>query len=487
MRTPLRALRGLRGLGLAAGAMLLAHSAMAQGAHPATTAMAVTAGDTGLLTRGHVDFSHYETPADCLAASWLVIRSTLVRRAPDALDPQDHDTLQGAMETDTMPPEAITVARRCGSKFSAAGVAKEDVGDLQQLAVLMRDSALTAATLARRLSLATTVRERADVLMATIELDRAARPAALEATVPVLAKLDALGPAARGDQMRAHMELVRDYRKRFDRVGIKREADRVIALFDAMPAAEREAVSDTAREAYGLLTDVQQFENPKGIYALLDRARADIGTTPRGKQQITPKVDTLVMPNGQPFAPPRTSVRPGWFTHEWWDSNHREVWWDVDHFETTFPKLPYWWDRNGPTTARPLPGKVTLFVGDDDESLIRKLHERYGDGLDLVMEVQTVGFADVDGQPHVMQPEQEAEAYRQRYLEKAHLPIALGVGVTAFTYDSVTGERHDEPPTGRHFGLLDRDGRFVTTWLTFPYADDLARIEAYLDRELAKH
>lgn len=457
------------------GAVMLSRSAMAQGTAPTTTAvMTGTAADTGRMAPGHVEFSRYETPSDCLAASWLVIRSTLIRRTPDASDPQDRDTLQGAMDTDTVPTEAITIARRCAaSKFSAAGVAKEDIADLQELAVMMRDSALAAAAMARRLSFATTTRERADVLMATIELYRLARPAQLQATTPVLAKLDALGPAAREDQMGAHMALAGDYRKRFDRVGVKREAERVIALFGAMPPSERETVLDTAESAYRMLLAVQEFENPKGVYALLDRIRADIGTTTRGKQQITPKAKP-------PYKPGQASMFAGMFTREWWDDSHGS---------REFSNVQqYWFDRNGPTAARPLPGKVTLFVspiGSDDQSLIRKLHEKYGpDGLDIAMWTQTAGYAYVDGQPHVMTPEQEAEAHRQEYLEKAHLPIALGVFVTAFTRDSVTGERVDEPISGP-FGLLDSEGH-VVTWWGYPYGEDFARLEAYLDRLFAK-
>ncbi len=63
----------LHWLGLAvAAATVFAPGVEAQGGAVAPAA-AMAVADTGRMMPGHVDFSRYTTPGDCLAAAWLVM------------------------------------------------------------------------------------------------------------------------------------------------------------------------------------------------------------------------------------------------------------------------------------------------------------------------------------------------------------------------------------------------------------------------------
>lgn len=136
---------------------------------------------------------------------------------------------------------------------------------------------------------------------------------------------------------------------------------------------------------------------------------------------------------------------------------------------------------SAPTPTRPTRGKIALVVFFDGcirsssecwdiDATLRRLHQHYPD-VELTLIGQTFGFV-LDQVPPP--PDQEAELYRQWWLEFQHIPAALAVSVTPFTRVEDPDRRRINQATANqlHYStaswpssmkgyLIDRDGTII--------------------------
>lgn len=236
--------------------------------------------DTGDFAPGPTAFSRYPTPGLCRAAALVTGK---VHRRTSAAQAILDTIRETAPARDTLPTQAIAIARACGARFTVARTAAADLPDLFVLALLAQNDTLAYAAMRRRLALASSAAARDTVLLEAIGGYLAAEPARVAVAESVIAQADAFGPSAQAVRLAAHDSLLAFASSTFDTLHMRQEAERIITLGHQVPTAAIQYDYDPIVSAYEALGAVAFVMHPNSLLALAARAKQDLQRFPPGK------------------------------------------------------------------------------------------------------------------------------------------------------------------------------------------------------------
>jgi len=339
---------------------------------------------------GQVDFSRYDTPSAC--AQTAAIAADVARRA-------DVDTAIYDPDHDTVSSNAVDIARRCGAKFTPANVAQRELLSLVHLSLLAGHDDVARAAADRWASLVTDPNEKGWAMYSTVAAYVSAHPSRFVEAERVVARMDSMGTAAIAPRINAHSLLLVDAGQRFDVPRIEREAVATLKIDGLLAGEERNDVLYGAGNALFDILWAELYRDPQHAVASVMQLAHSAGyrwatDTMTVKNYLT----TIVTPIGHP---------PPGFTPKFWFGAHG-------------------------TESWPVPGKVTMLLPEPSPgisgyrmyAIIRRLHKKYGDALNMTVMARTEGYIH-DSSP--LTPAQEADSLRSYYHDFLKLPVTVGV------------------------------------------------------------
>ena len=169
----------------------------------------------------------------------------------------------------------VAVARTCGARFTIANTPDWQLPSLFQLAVLAQADSLAQAIVAARVARAPTPAAKLQLWREALEIELEAQPPRRAAAQAMIAKLDQQLAGDMPAQIALHQELLVHDAEGQDTAGVRREAERMIALVDTQSVVH---ASDYGllREAYRELYTLTFFEHPDSMAVLEARERATL-------------------------------------------------------------------------------------------------------------------------------------------------------------------------------------------------------------------
>jgi hypothetical protein len=421
--------------------------ASAQTATPLTTADSTVMDTT--IRPGHLDYSRYQTPSVCVQAALSAAR--VAERA-------QLDTAPYAPERDSLPPAAITVAQQCGDHFRVPDVAQRELLSLVQLSLMTGRDTVARAAANRWLSLLPDPEARGWAMYALVQSYVSARPSRFDDAKQLVAQMDSLGTSAIAPRINAHGVLVHDAEERFDVPSIEREAFAALRLYPMLVGETRNDVTFGGGSAVFSILWAELYRAPgTAVNRVMDMASQAGYRWPGDTTTVRQYMHTIVAPIGH--APPPLSAQ------HWYGPHGQDNW--------------------------PVPGKVSLLMMASPDgsvfaysryALIRRLHERYGDSLNITLMTKTAGYIR-DSPP--LTPEQEADSLRQYFQGYLELPVTVGVAETPFRY-LPDGRRANGPVAFETIGLygygpvlVDQQGNTLIIGVR-----SQAGLEAFIDKAL---
>jgi len=369
--------------------------------------------DTGVLIPGHRDFSRYTTPGWCRAAARTA--ATLLRRT---IEFQTSLVTLRPVEDTLGSGGVAAVARACGEHFTIASAAAraQDLSALLDLALYEQNDTLAQAVLARVVALAPTPATVQDNYVEAIRysLDEAKPPGSVRAAEAFVAKLDALGQSALVARLQAHSQLLAFWQRNDDAVRSRHEAEQIIALGHALPAAEltRSLPYGPIWHAYQELMTEAFLATPDSLPVIAQRYEQELS-----RAHLTPTASPQMVINQ---LTPHSMNRL--------EKNAR------------FPLLhaTYWFPAAAGDTVRPVPGKVNLFVGIGGGVMtteVRHWLAQYdAQGLVITVVVPTRGASWSTGNLDILNgpwtPAEEAKQLEWYWHTYEHLPVTVAVQET---------------------------------------------------------
>ena len=237
--------------------------------------------DTGVFAPGPTSFARFTVSGLCRAAAlYTSIVRRQVRAAQEVLD----TIRQTAPTRDTLPSQAVALAKACGARFTVQRTPAPELADLFALALQAGDNSLAQAVMRRQLTLAANPAERGTVLMAAIGGYLAAEPARVSAAEALAMQVDALGPTMQGVRLAVHDSLLRFAESSYDTVYMRQEAERIIALGHDIPTDYHRYAYDPVVDAYQALLEITFVAHPDALPALAARAKQDLSRFPAGRR-----------------------------------------------------------------------------------------------------------------------------------------------------------------------------------------------------------
>jgi hypothetical protein len=430
------------GIGIVLSALLFPLALAAQLAAPDSTVMDTT------IRPGHLDYSRYQTPSVCVQAA--LSEAGVAERAR-------LDTARYAPERDTLPTPAVLAARRCGERFRVGDVPQRELLSLVQLSLMAGRDTVARAAADRWLSLIPDPDARGWAMYSLITTYVNMRPSRFAEAERVMARMDALGNAAIAARINAHGILLQDAEERFDVPRLEREAFAALRFDPQLVGEDRNDVIFGAGNAIFSILWAELYRAPNAAVDHVMQAAHDAGY-PWATDTVTVRqyMSTIIAPIGH--AP---------------------------------PPLPatYWYGPHGQNNW-PVPGTVSLIMPAPQPgagsyqryALIRRLHQKYGDALNITLMAKTVGYIH-DSPP--LEPAQEADSLRRYFQDYLGLPVTVGVEETAFQR-LPDGRRVNSPVPIETIGLynfspivVDQQGNILVMGV-----QSQAGLEAFIDKAL---
>lgn len=374
----------------------------------APTASSVAATAPVPSTDSSTPYQRYVTPGQCKqAAERLFKRYWRDKR---------RDTVVYRPATDSVPASVRRSILACASRFTPTSVADREVFDLVQLYQWTGQTDLWQAALTRLLGHERTlpIEHRAWVLSLLVDGALGAYPTQPAAAISYLAQLDSMGAPMGMYRMLGHLSLSQYWETVNDTSAAEAEARGALAASSAMPLGDRQDWAFTLIDVYSaLVRPVSVGHPPAAALAIWDTALADL--TPLRP----PGSGDLAMLQGQIMgarAPYTLLGTEGVPVHG-------------DH----------WYGTPDDSTPPPRRGQVTLLIfgghlcGGECYPLyavLRRLHDRYGPDVRLVLMTSTAGSYRNRVEPD---PAAEADSARHYFLDFLRLPITLAVDETPFS------------------------------------------------------
>ena len=367
----------------------------------------------------------YGTPDECLAAVQRTRSRVFWGTRQDTMSAMVHAR---APE----PPEVIAVAQRCSAHIAPDRMpARSDGMYLQLLLIANRDSDF-ARIVDQHIARARSTAERAAMLSSAIQVLLRATPARGAAAETLALRLDSLGPSVVAERIQAYMGLGGLAHELDDSTFLMRIAPRVMALASIADSTDPRTMILKAMLSMGVVAltpprpiDVLRDSGPDA-YVQFARRKGLAEANRQGFTGDTAQdlVDNVLLRGAGRPAPPLAG--------------------------------DYWFGRTDKTPL-PAPGRVTLLAFVDHRcgvrcypgyAMIRRLHRRFGDALDIVLVAQTFGYFRLRPPPS---PAEEAEMMWHYFHDDLALPGALTVSATAM--------RQLPPPDGRYLSDSTANGR----------------------------
>lgn len=418
------------------------------GAQASAVSLATITTDTGAFAPGNRDFRRYTTPGWCRGAAIQVrdvLRGSPVARAI-------LDTLVD-MQQDTVGVQAVAIiARSCGTHFTVAGTAVQDLPDLFELALLAQNDTLARAILARQVSLATTATERNFVQLGAFHAVLAATPTRIALAESILASLDTLKPTGIFVRLQGEVALLGALNPWTDARRIGRVADHIIALVHAHLTTPQvdSAAGAFLRIVYGVRL-MAAVTAPDSLAAIVQEAQAD------------PRMSAALADTSFPHWPLEAVIATLAMNRQLNENEH------IIGQPASRLRAQFWFPPDGSAsdTVQPVRDRVSLFVlGSLDNldcvlaeppplgppcfpvmaSRIRQWLARYGAaGLTITIVQQYSGANNLYGW---LTPAEEAEHLRWFFQEYWHLPVTVALQVPEWaTLPLPDGRRYITTPT----------------------------------------
>jgi hypothetical protein len=439
-------------MGMAAKAQMPATSHADSVAYAAAHAIA----DTGRMIVAYKDFSRYTSPYMCLASLTGMMHRQWRRH--------EQDTVEQYSPGDTLPTEAMVKGRACIAKLDLRTMTPPELYAAMKMYVLLKDSAMVDALVARRMAQASTTEAKGQVMKEAIGLLWRARPTQREHAVAMMRQLDALGHDARIARLQAAADLYEMSLFWFDTTGMQHYRAEVKTIRAELTPAERQDYSETLTGWNAPMTLAWLRADPQlpsVVHADFQAFQGVLAKFHNG-QPLPPGVEQMVTAFAQRVGQPADSVS-GKF-----------------------------WFNAGNTSHRPTPGRVNLVMQVDKSNgtmtnelaMIRRIAKKYAADVDVTLVVKTKGYS-WSSPPQT--PEAEAKTDAWYFLKYMKLPVTLVVDETPFTRDD-TGRRQDgQIDFEKHYmlrwGLIGRDGRLRTMSTG---KDSEAMLEAFVRSALGR-
>jgi hypothetical protein len=310
----------------------------------------------------------------------------------------------------------------------------------------------------RMISLVSDPAQRAWTLFAIFQAYLGARPMQFAEAERVVARLDSLGAVAAVPAINAHGMLLLDAQRRFDVTRIEREASAILHLDSFVNAPDRDDIFYGSGNAVFALLSAELYRSPQtAVTQTMRLVRATGYRWPSDSATTAAYLTAIISPIGRP-APVLDA--------KYWYGTHGENTWVVPGKASLLVIVP---DAN----EMPNYGQYTI---------LRKLHEKYGDALNITVMSRTVGYIH-DSPP--LGPAQEADSIRAYFQNFLKLPVTVGVIETPFHRlpdgRRVNGPVSFEAQNAYMHGdvLADRSGNVLVIG-----ENSQAGLEAYIDRVL---
>ena len=400
-----------------------------------TVDLATITTDTGAFASGWRDFSRYTNPVLCVNAArrmqMLQQRALIVQRVDDPLHARPgQDTVGQA--------RVIAVARTCGARFTLANIEGRLRPVLFELAMLEQNDSLARTIVAAQIAQAPTPEARTAVWRHALKRYLAAEPPRVAAANAMVAQLDTQLVGDTLARVALHEELLAYDREGEDTAGVRREAERLVALISAqLVVHEREY--DLLKNVYLTLLSLALFEHPDSLPALVQQERQTLTrfmTLALHLEYVHSwghKKDDMTVQ--QVLKSELNGLEPGWLTGSKWDS-----------IPPVHLQADYWFPPPGHTasnTAHPVLGLANLVciggfpeVGEQTSDrdggrfamAVRRWLAQYGPrGATVTMlaiAADSDGSLDGDFYPTVAQA---AQFWRWYYQDYEQLPVTVGV------------------------------------------------------------
>lgn len=387
-----------------------------------------------------VDYTRYRHPEQCLSLANRLVEVGWRGEAKALRDTARYDP-----QRDTLPTRVMQTVRRCVANVDVETAQPFELPWLLRLYLIAGQDDQVEAVVARQLALARTPEARATTLLRTVTTLladlRSARIALLDDAWPAwitlakayAAQLDSMGAVAWKERKDVHLWPLWRY--------IQATLD--TALMRSNLAAYEAALADGGAAAaskpglYGILMSEKVAAVLDHEYPLDARAffTAYAATHYPGvpEESVQELIDGL-LGKGRPQVA-------------------GDFWFQAD---TARPVA----------SAYPRPGKVSflVFVGEPcggtcagAYAVLRRLKERFGDSLEIVLMARTMGYFRQLPPPS---PAEEAELTRQYFFEDVKLADVLSVVSTPFTHFPDPDGRYfaQGTPNLHHFGYIESDG-----------------------------
>ena len=396
-------------------------------------------------------YDRYATPAACVAGVKRIETRARWGQSPDTLP---YDTAR------PLPAAAAELARRCIARFRPTGgrpdsLARRNAHALFRLAAIAGDDSLAASSLRLMLADQRLKADSVDLLFTVLGTSATARPVRLARSRAVAARLDTLGvigDRSAGWWMSQHQLPLMAAQAAMDSAAIAGEAAGLLANVAALPPSVRDdGTFDVQVSGMQALTAEMLPRLGGGIDSAIARLRR--------------RADSILGPRALATSPLGSAL---------------------PLLGKRAPRLEadFWFGRPPGDSLLPRPGRVTLVQYVDprctscDFAVLRRLKQRFGDKIDLVLLVATRGH--FRSHPP-LEPAREAELVREYYLDFHRLPATLGVSTTPFTRRPDPDRRRVDQRVpaveGYRYGagalLVDRRGVLVfpATSATMPEAE----------------
>jgi len=409
------------------------------------------------------DFVRYRFPDQCEQA--------MRRLVSEYWRDKRRDTVRYAPATDSVPTFALREGRRCASQFSIATTPVRELFGLSQLYLWTQQDSLARAAL-DRLMQANAKRLPAERAWPFYEFTTsllAVTPVRDTLALAYLRRLDAMGPAAATLRMLAHTQMSQYALTVNDRATAESEARAALAASHQMSMNDRIDGLPSLVGMYSVLSRAVTFtRSSQAALAILDTAITDlIPLRPEGR--LRSGIQSMIGEMRIPVRAVGTKGLPAVHADRWYGTNGDSV--------------------------RPRSGRVTLLVFSSTScsgacyetfAIMRRMHARYGDQLDLVFMTRTEG---IFRNKLVTDPIIEADSAGNYYTRFMRLPAALAVEITPFHRIADGRRRNEQTSNEDTFALggqgivVDRAG--VVRWTGNVQPSDEALMSAVIGEAVA--
>lgn len=369
-----------------------------------------------------IDFTRYTNPEQCMSLADRVVATGWRGEERSKRDTLTYNPL------DTLPARVVTEVGRCVDSFDVHDAEPFELPWLFHLDLLANRDDQVRAVVARQTELAGTPVARAKAMLGTVKQLLDAQPVRLEMAREYTARLDSMGSQAAEQRMNVHLWLFWRYAMAtLDTVLMRSE-------HEAYEAAVVDAGSPTA--GFNLSGMMMREKVAAVLRPEAPDARAFFRKLPATRYPNIPtaKVEEII---------------------------------DLLYGHGPLRVAGDFWFGEGAAAGslHPTPGKVSflVFVGAPcggrcagAYAVLRRLEERFGDRLDIVLMARTMGDFRLLPPPT---PAEEAELIRQYFLEDVKLSDALGVVSTPFLRLPDPDGRYFEQgtPNLHYFNFSERD------------------------------